>query len=240
MTATDSGNGPRASLTDEVRQYLSEAIRVGEYVPGSRLPSENALASQYGVSRPVVREAVSRLAAEGLVRAERGRGTFVSERPTVSKLEFEPISGIDDLIVWQDFRIAVEQEAARLAAERRSPEDLERICGIHEKLVDMARSGNRAIDLDFDLHVAIAQATQNRILTDAQRSLGDHIRNWMTAILATTKRPPSERHELRNREHAAIVDAIARMDPDAAARAARRHLENGRTRLLTEISQLRV
>jgi len=239
MTIDRDSDQPRGSLTEEVQRRLRNAIHVGEYTAGSRLPSENALASQFGVSRPVVREAVSRLSAEGLVRAERGRGTFVSQTPVAPRFEFAPISGIDDLIAWQDFRIAVEQEAARLAAERRGPDDLDRIRAIHAKMVDIARSGERGIDLDFELHLAIAQATQNPILTDAQRSLGDHIRSWVTAILATTSRSPSERHELRNREHAAIVDAIERMDPDAAARSARRHLENGRTRLLTEISQAR-
>lgn len=231
--------GIRGSRTEEVHQFLLNAITLGEYGAGSRLPSENALASQLGVSRPVVREAVSRLAAEGLVRAERGRGTFVSDRPVVRQLQLSPIAGINDLIAWQDLRIAIEQEAARLAAERRAPEDLERIRGIHLKLIDMARVGDRAIRLDFEFHVAIATATQNPILVEAQRSLGDHIRDWMSTVLETTKLPPSEWHEFRVREHNAIVEAIQRMDPDAAAQAARRHNENGRTRLLTELSQAR-
>lgn len=228
----------RSSRTEDVQRHLRDAILGGAYTAGSRLPSETALAERLGVSRPVVREAVSRLTAEGLVRAERGRGTFVSDRAAAPRIELPPISGIDDLIAWHEFRVAMEQEAARLAAERRSPDDLERIRQIHLKLVEMARSGHRAIDLDFDLHVAIAQAAQNTILSDTQRSLGDHIRNWMTTMIATTSQSPSERHELRNREHGAIVDAIERMDPDAAARAARRHLENGRTRLLTELSRI--
>ena len=103
----------------------------------------------------------------------------------------------------------------------------------------MARDGDRAIGLDFEFHVAIATATQNPILVEAQRSLGDHIRDWMSTVLETTKLPPLERHEFRTREHNAIVEAIQRMDPDAAAQAARRHNENGRTRLLTELSQAR-
>jgi GntR family transcriptional repressor for pyruvate dehydrogenase complex len=227
----------RGSRTEEVHRFLLDAITSGEYGAGSRLPSENALASKLGVSRPVVREVVSRLAAEGLVRAERGRGTFVSDRPIVRQLQLSPIDGINDLIAWQDLRIAIEQETARLAAERRAPEDLERIRGIHLKLIDMARVGDRAIGLDFEFHVAIAEATQNPILVEAQRSLGDHIRDWMSTVLETTKRPPSEWHQFRVREHNAILEAIERMDPDGASQAARRHMENGRTRLLTELSQ---
>ena len=229
----------RGSRTEEVHRFLLNAITLGEYSPGSRLPSENALASQLGVSRPVVREAVSRLAAEGLVRAERGRGTFVSDRPVVRQLQLSPIAGIDDLIQWQDLRIAIEQQAARLAAERRAPEDLERIGDIHQNLIDMARVGDRAIGMDFEFHVSIAEATHNPILVEAQQSLGDHIRDWMSKILETTRRTSAEWHQFRVREHSAIVEAIERRDPDAAAQAARRHNENGRTRLLTELSQAR-
>lgn len=228
----------RGSRTDKVHGFLLDAIKVGRFKVGSRLPSENALALQLSVSRPVVREAVSRLSAEGLVRAERGRGTFVSEQPaTANQLEFTPIAGINDLIAWQDLRIAIEQETARLAAERRGPEDLEKIRDIHSKLIDMARSGDRAMNLDFEFHVAIAEATHNAILVEAQRSLGEHIRNWIKTMLVTTKKTSLARFEFRSREHNAIVEAIVRNDPQSAAQAARRHLENGRTRLLTELSE---
>jgi GntR family transcriptional repressor for pyruvate dehydrogenase complex len=227
----------QGSRTEEVYRFLFDAIKLGEYSTGSHLPSENALASQLGVSRPVVREAISRLAAKGLVRPEQGRGTFVSKSPAVHQLQFSPIEGVKDLISWQDLRIAIEQEAARLAAERCTSDDLERIRGIHLKLTDLARVGDRAVNLDFEFHVAIAMATQNSILVKAQRSLGDHIRDWMSTLVRATNPSPSEWPEYRHREHLAIVDAIQRMDPDAAALAARRHLENGRTRLLAELSQ---
>ena len=203
------------------------------------MPAETALAVKFGVSRPVIREVVSRLSAEGIVRAERGRGTFVSDQPMARKLDLSPIEDVGDLIAWQDLRIAIEQEAARLAATRCGPDDLDRIRETHRRLIEMAQFGDRAIDVDFEFHLAVARATQNSVLVNAQQSLSDHIRNWMTMMLKTTSRPQSERHEFRHREHQAIIDAIARMDPDAAALAARRHIENGRTRLLTEISAAR-
>ncbi|MBF0279164.1 MAG: FadR family transcriptional regulator [SAR324 cluster bacterium] len=231
--------GERGSRTEEVYRFLLDAIKVGEYGQGSRLPSENALATKLGVSRPVVREAVSKLAAEGLVRAEQGRGTFVSKLLTISQLHFSPIEGVEDLIAWQDLRIAIEQEAARLAAERCTADDLEKIRDLHLKLINLAKVGDRAIDLDFEFHLSIAKATQNSILVNAQRSLGEHIRNWMSTLVRATNPSPLEWPEYRYREHLAIVEAIQRMDPDAAAQAARRHLENGRTRLLTELSGAR-
>lgn len=232
-------DGRRTSRTDEVGRFLLDALKQGAYAPGGRLPSEHALAAQLGVSRPVVREAVSRLAARGLVRTERGRGTFVSDQPAAGQLRFPPIAGINDLIAWQDLRVAIEQEAARLAAVRHGPEDLAAIRDIHFRMIDMTQTGERAIALDFEFHLAIAMATHNPILVEAQRSLGEHIRNWISAMLETTRSSPSERHEFRHREHQAILEAIQRMDPDAAALAARRHMENGRTRLLTQLSEAR-
>jgi GntR family transcriptional regulator, transcriptional repressor for pyruvate dehydrogenase complex len=230
----------RGSRTTEVYAFLLDAISTNEYSAGSKLPPENTLASQLGVSRPVIRETVSRLAAEGLVRAERGRGTFVLDRPVIRQFQFSPIEGINDLIAWQDLRIAIEQEAARLAAERRSSEDLESIRDIYMRLTNLGSVGDRAINLDFEFHLEIAKATQNPVVIEAQRSLGEHIQDWMSTIVETTKNTPSEWREFRKSEHFAIFDAIERMDPIAATQAARRHIENGRTRLLTELSQAQV
>lgn len=239
LGVADTAGTVRASRTEKVRRYLRNAIGSGDYGAGSRLPSENAIATRLSVSRAVVREAVSGLAAEGIVRAEQGRGTFVSERPAVRQLEMSPIVNIGDLIAWMDLRIAIEQESARLAAERRSEADVDHIGTIHQRLIDLGRAGERAVDLDFAFHLAIAQATENSVLVEAQRSLGEHIRNWMSAMVITTRDSPAERHQRRNREHEAILDAIRRIDPQAAAEAARRHLENGRTRLLAELSEAR-
>jgi GntR family transcriptional repressor for pyruvate dehydrogenase complex len=235
MTKRGKTTAPE-SRVEAVHRHLLGAISRGEFPAGSRLPSETELASMLDVSRPVIREAVSRLSVAGMVRAEQGRGTFVSERPVIHRLDFSPIEGVEDLIEWQDFRIAVEQENAMLAAMRHGPKDLEKIKEIQVRLVELPPFGDRAINLDFDFHVAIAEATQNPILVNAQQSLGEHIRSWMSVMLQTKGRPQSSRQEFRDREHQAIIDAIERRDPYAAAQAARRHLENGRTRLLAEIS----
>lgn len=229
----------RNSRTNAVHEALKGAIRQGTYAVGVQLPSETSLAEEFGVSRPVIREAISRLSAEGLVRAERGRGTFVSERRSVNQLLFSPIANIDDLLMWQELRIAIEQEAARLAAERHGSEELARIREAYRRMVEAAKSGERVIDLDLRFHLVIAEATQNRALIEAQASLGDHIQSWMATMLETTRRPRSEQDELREREHLAIVEAIERRDPDMAAQAARRHIENGRTRFLVELSSSR-
>jgi GntR family transcriptional repressor for pyruvate dehydrogenase complex len=230
---------PGRNRAESVHRYLLDAIHSGRFGAGDQLPTELTLAATLGVSRPVIREAISKLAADGIVRAEQGRGTFVSDLPATRRLNLSPIENVDDLIAWQDLRVAVEQESARLAAIRHGPKDLENIVRVHERLMETAQFGERDFDVDFEFHLAIAHATHNPVLVNAQQSLGEHIRNWMKMMLKATRQSSSERNVFRNREHQAIIDAISRTDPDAAAMAARRHIENGRTRLLTEISAAR-
>jgi DNA-binding FadR family transcriptional regulator len=83
---------------------------------GDRLPSESRLCEVFGVSRPVVREAISRLQADGLVVTRHGAGTFVAKRPREEFLRLAPIGSLADLMRCYEYRIALEGEAASLAA----------------------------------------------------------------------------------------------------------------------------
>jgi len=227
----------RKNRVEDVQRVLLQQIESGELAIGDRLPTENALAKQNDVSRPVIREAIARLVANGLVRTERGKGSFVQPVQAMQSLTLAPIRSIDDLLGWQELRIAIEQEAGRLAATRRSAEDLEKIVEINDALVLLEDGHSYGGELDNAFHVAIAAATHNQAILEAQKSLGNHTKQWISTVLHTAPDAGPDRNEYRLREHMAIIDSIARMDPDGTAQSIRRHIENGRTRFLARLSR---
>ena len=78
------------SLTDRVCEALTQLIRGNDFPPGSRLPSEMGMAGRFGVSRTVIREAVSRLKSEGLVETRQGSGVFVREENMQAPFRIDP------------------------------------------------------------------------------------------------------------------------------------------------------
>lgn len=229
---------PKKNRVDEVYHALSHLIDGGDLTAGDRLPTENALAKQHGVSRPVVREAIARLAAGGLVRTVRGKGTFVQPGQVMEQMKLAPITSIDDLLAWQELRVAIEQEAARLAATRRSEEDLNELVRLLGEMMNSPEMDGYGGEADHAFHVAIAAAAHNPAILDAQIALGRHIKGWISAVLNVEPANHAKRQQYRLSEHEAIVDAISARNPERAAQAIRSHIENGRTRFLARISRL--
>jgi DNA-binding FadR family transcriptional regulator len=222
-----SGRGLAYELVEE----LKRRILSGEIAPGDKLPAENSLVDEFGVSRTVVREAVSRLQAAGLVETFQGRGSFVLEVPERTS-GLREVRSHQDVLELMDFRIGVESEAAGLAAGRRTAHQLK---GIERALADFRRIGDdpgRSVEADFAFHLKIAVASGNRFYSELIGSLGP-----MMIMLPRTRLDPS--YEVAdpdhlNRvalEHENIYAAIARSDPEAARAAARLHLSNTRHRL---------
>ncbi|XAH25233.1 FadR/GntR family transcriptional regulator [Xylophilus sp. GW821-FHT01B05] len=210
--------------------------RIGAHLvrPGEKLPTETAIMQTYGVSRTVVREALSRLQAAGLVETRHGVGTFVLDAPTPGLLRLDPAdvpASIDALEVLE-LRVSLETEAASLAAVRRTEANLQVMREALEQFgVAMAGQGD-TVTPDFRFHYEIALATGNRYFADILRHMGTAIIP-RTRITATRVAPEDQADYLQkvNREHAEIYEAIARQDPDAARAAMRLHLTNSRERL---------
>ena len=118
MQAIDTPNRAR-SLTADLVQRLGDRIRHGELVPGAKLPREADLMTEYGVSRTVVREAMSQLQAGGMVETRHGIGTFVVGlgQGTHFRIPAHQLGTLHDVIAVLELRIAVETEAAGLAAK---------------------------------------------------------------------------------------------------------------------------
>ncbi len=222
------------SLAQEVMHDLSEKIRNGIYRTGEKLPTEPEVMAAQGVSRTVVREAMSRLQAAGFVETRHGVGTFVLPQSvqTSSRLDLSTVTTIRDVLAMLELRISLETEAAGLAALRRTDEQLSLMRRAVEDFEEGVKKGETSVDSDFQFHLQIALATDNKYFEDFYRHLG-------TATIPRTRLDtsqfspePGQSYLLRtNREHEYILDAITRKDPQAASAGMRMHLSNSRERL---------
>ena len=221
------------SLAHDVVDALGRRIRDGSLAPGEKLPTEAAIMEEFGVSRTVVREAISRLQAASLVETRHGVGTFVVGLGDAATFRISPdqLGTLHDVIEVLELRIAVETESAGLAALRRTEDNLQSLRNALAAFTAAVQQGRDAVGPDFQFHLEIARATQNHHFLDLMATLGG------TMIPRARLEPPGpltpEREAyLRrvNTEHENIVDAIARQDPEGARAAMRTHLANSRER----------
>jgi GntR family transcriptional repressor for pyruvate dehydrogenase complex len=218
-------------LADEVTRTLVSHIAAGSWRPGDRLPTEKALGSQFGVSRAVIREAISRLKSEGYVDTYQGRGAFVAEEPGLAA--FRLAAGIPDDAGNEhlfELRALIEQAAAELAARRRTARDLAAIRGA---LADMRRAyaqGGLGLEPDVRFHEAIAAATHNPVLERFMQFVGRHLREIIRLARISVAKYENRLGEV-DHEHAAILQAIERRDAPAARVAAALHIAKGARRL---------
>jgi DNA-binding FadR family transcriptional regulator len=216
-----------------VISHVTELIRDGRIAPGEKVPSEAEIIQALGVSRSVVREAMSQLQATGVVETRQGKGTFVLDRSTQPMgLQVPAEMRQHDVLAILELRINLETEAAGLAARRRSEPQLARIRAALDAFLAQcdADKDNAASDTEF--HLAIAQAADNTYLYDVLSHLSKELLPRARAIVSGLPRDtPDVYIERVRREHEDIVDAIARQDPESARAAMHTHLNNSRERL---------
>ena len=221
------------SLAHDVVDALSGRIRDGSLAPGEKLPTEAAIMEEFGVSRTVVREAISRLQAAGVVETRHGIGTFVVGLGDTASFRISPdqLGTLQDVIAVLELRIAVETECAALAAVRRSPENLQTLRDALKTFIAALEEGRDAVGPDFQFHLEIARATQNHHFVDLMATLGGMMIPRARLDPPTPLTPDRQAYLRRvNAEHESIVEAIARQDPEGARAAMRTHLANSRER----------
>jgi DNA-binding FadR family transcriptional regulator len=220
------------TLAQRVVAGLKAKILAGDLPPGHKLPSEAELIGEYGVSRTVIREAVSRLQAEGLVETFQGRGSFVlaMPEPTSFTVESTAIRSHRDVLDMVDFRLGIECEAAALAASRVGTAGATAIRDALDAFV--AAAPEDAVEADYHFHRAVAAASGNRFYLDLIDSLGP-----MMIMLPRTRlgdeysmTDPGHVDRVR-REHDNIAAAVLAGEPETARAAMRLHLGNSRRRL---------
>ncbi|PAS96991.1 MAG: GntR family transcriptional regulator [Candidatus Dactylopiibacterium carminicum] len=236
MSQTDAerkvrhGSGNRV---DAVYNGIVEAMSSGEFPESGRLPTETELAERYGVSRPTVREALSRLRLDGLIASRRGSGSFVLRRPDRNIKRFAPIESIADVQRCFAFRVALESTGAGLVADLRTPRDLDEIQRCFEQM-ERARcedDNESFVEGDLQFHLAVARASQNVFFVTALDMIVEQMRVGMKLALNLSLERERVWREMVQIEHKEILTAIEKGSSVDASEGMRFHLGNARRRL---------
>ncbi|WP_345794871.1 GntR family transcriptional regulator [Thauera sp. JM12B12] len=220
-------------LSDEIVGRIETMILEGVFRPGERLPAERALAEEFGVSRPSVREAIQKLAARGILLSRHGGGTFVSESlgssfrdPMIELLEHSP-DAHRDLI---EFRHTLEGSCAFYAAQRATEPDRARLKAAFERVQESyLRQGriSRAEEGRNDalFHLAIAEASHNAVLLHTIRSLFELLERNVVTNIGGMHPHGSEVRDKLLAQHEALYRAIMDRRAEDARSLACAHLD---------------
>jgi GntR family transcriptional repressor for pyruvate dehydrogenase complex len=218
----------RKRLSDVVSDQIKRLISDGALMPGDRLPAERDLATQLGVSRPSLREALIRLEADGYIETS-GRGGFtvvdvtapIISKPLAELLLQNPRTSADIL----ELRQGLESISTVYAAERATAADLEKIRSAFEELKAGSLSGDRTnlAELDAAFHLAIADSTHNIALAHVMHGIHTLIREGMRQYHRLIDYDDAKERQLLT-QHQAIFDAVMARDAQKARKAAERHL----------------
>jgi GntR family transcriptional regulator, transcriptional repressor for pyruvate dehydrogenase complex len=206
----------RLTLFESLAAQIEEWILSGQLEAGAKFPSEETLRRQFGVSRPVVREALARLRERGLIETVNGSGTFV-KHPDADHLT--------DAMV-RHLRIAIETATARLAAVRATEHDLEQIAARLEAMRSEQADVRRWTAADLGFHLAVAGASHNPFLSTLLAPLVKVIER---GIIESFRSRAAVEAGLR--AHSAVWERIRARDEAGAENAMREHLADSERRL---------
>src|SRR4029079_15386251 len=202
----------RTALVPQVIEQLQSQITSGEWAVRTRIPPEPDLAAQLGVGRNTLREAVLALVHAGLLERRQGSGTYVVGDTELSSAVARRVADarIADVI---EVRRALEVEAARLAAQRRTAEDLAALDGALAAGEAAWRTGDAAafVEADVVLNMTVVLAAHNQVLAELYYDFRAALRESLAGKIGDDLSP--ERHV----DHARLVDAIRVADADRAA-----------------------
>jgi DNA-binding FadR family transcriptional regulator len=216
----------REPLTAQVHRALIAYIDEARLGPGDALPSTAALSERFSVSRPVIREALSALAALGLIELSNGRNAVVRQLDShlVALFLSRAIrTSAEPLTTLMELRAPLEIEAALLAATRSSMSQREDLVALERAMRDAVGDSKLYVELDLELHRQVAVASGNPALLGVTEAVRGHVFEAMTRLRAHRESENLVGGE--HAEHASIVEAIVAGEPEAAAAAMRLHME---------------
>lgn len=212
------GQVQRQPLAGQAAALLLERIRSGEWALGHRLPGETTLAAQLGVGRSTLREAIRELAGKGVLESRQGAGVFVTALDAAE--DWDAVLRSANIASVIEARIAIEAEAAALAATRRTPADLR---AIRRTLAARGAEGLPVpdhVDADMAFHRAVIAAAHNDVLIQLFDAFLPRVRAAMIDMLKIAAVVPYADHSA----HEQLAQAIVERKPEAAAASSRTHL----------------
>ena len=224
--------GRRQLLSDQLYGQILDQIVSGRLNEGDRLPPEKDICEMFGVSRPVVRDALLQLRADGLVQARQGSGTYVLRRPADRLKSFANSAELAVFLRCLEVRMPLEATAAKLAAERRTAAQLDRIETAHDQLRKDVETGHITTANDITFHASIAAAAGNEFFTQVLQHIHGSITGFMDVSLNLTRTGSRERIQQVLNEHTIILEAIQSQEAEAAEVAMRFHIGQSQRRVI--------
>lgn len=224
----------KQKVYEMVFQKIQQEILAGRYEVGDKLPSERELAISYQVSRNSIREAIRLLELRNLVEIKHGDGTFIkniSIKSTKNDM-VNVLLNTDKTSIYEmlELRLILESQCAFFAALRANTQDFEKIASSLEMMKEADADEKLGIQADLSFHIAIAEATHNKVLVELIASLVPHIRN---TIEVTRKYRLAEKTNISRTfdEHKQIYLAISRGDSEQAKTLMENHIRTIRQEL---------
>jgi GntR family transcriptional regulator, transcriptional repressor for pyruvate dehydrogenase complex len=231
MRSSDAMNH-ETSLTRHAYDALVVMLDDGRFAENTRLPSEDRMAKELGISRPVLRLALERLRTENRIVSRKGSGHYVQSRSAAPPaIAYGSLAGISDVRDFLMFRMTIETEVAALAASVADESANAIIDDAQQHMLHAFDERRPGIDEDIAFHVSIARASGNRFYALTMESLADQMRLSVRLIRDLSAQTVAIRKEAIIREHGEIARAIAERDPERARLAMRAHLLGGIERL---------
>ena len=223
----------KEKISQNISKELLKRIEEGIYPPGSKLPTEMELTVEFGVSRVSIREALSMLKASGIITSKQGGGSYVDETGFSSLIPRIHLHSDEADMIHHLFemRKILEPEAAYLAAQRRTPEQLalmKEIIGTME--TEVIENQNTATDADLAFHKLLFAASHNPVLIQTLESLSSLYERTLQITLRPNRQLEKKRRSVLN-EHKSILEAIESEEPELARVQCHIHLKNAENKI---------
>ncbi len=214
----------KSSAPEIIINEIIQHIKSGELKPGNNLPTERDMSQMFGVGRSSIREAIKALVLSGYLESSQGKGTFIKKDLPVNDLTLTNLQhalAAEQIIELMELREILECNAVKLAAERASSEDIRRM---HEALERMQASKadiKKFYDPDFDLHVAIAEATHNEMICETMKQIVEKSHEYYEKFMPDRLCPPQQAILSAGQ----VISCIEDGDAEKASRCMKEHLD---------------